>query len=145
MKKNYRIISNNVMQALIIEGGMINMEKMPKGIFRGGEQQDTEKMPRGTFRGGEQHDIEKMPPGTFRGGEQGTETLPPGTFRGGEQGTETLPPGTFRGGDQSGYRVYSTPKSVENHSYSLSANAQGYKASQTARREAPPGVECNGW
>lgn len=31
-----------------------DIETMPKGIFRGGEQQDTETMPKGTFRGGEQ-------------------------------------------------------------------------------------------
>ena len=40
---------------------------MPRGTFRGGEQQDTETMPRGTFRGGEQQDTETMPRGTFRG------------------------------------------------------------------------------
>ena len=61
-------------------------ETMPKGTFRGGEQQDTETMPKGTFRGGEQQDIETMPKGTFRGGEQqDIETMPKGTFRGGEQ------------------------------------------------------------
>ena len=75
---------------------------MPKGTFRGGEQQDTETMPKGTFRGGEQQDIETMPKGTFRGGEQqDTETMPKGTFRGGEQqDIETMPKGTFRGGEQ---------------------------------------------
>ena len=75
---------------------------MPKGTFRGGEQQDTETMPKGTFRGGEQQDTETMPKGTFRGGEQqDIETMPKGTFRGGEQqDTETMPKGTFRGGEQ---------------------------------------------
>ena len=48
-----------------------DIETMPKGTFRGGEQQDTETMPKGTFRGGEQQDTETMPKGTFRGGEQG--------------------------------------------------------------------------
>ena len=172
MEKNRQITSNNA-QVSIIEGGKRNMEKMPKGMFRGGEQQDTKKMPKGTFRGGEQgsqtlpsgtfrggeqQDTEKMPkgtfrggeqgtqtlpPGTFRGGEQGTQTLPPGTFRGGEQGTKTLPPGTFRGGDQSGYKAGSTYKSVKNYNNSIPANGQGYKVSQTVRRDAPPRIVCS--
>lgn len=111
MEKNRQITSNNA-QVSIIEGGKRNMEKMPKGMFRGGEQQDTEKMPKGTFRGG-------------------------------EQGTKTLPPGTFRGGDQSGYKAGSTYKSVKNYNNSIPANGQGYKVSQTVRRDAPPRIVCS--
>ena len=144
--RNYQVIDDMAVKMENIEGGVQDMEAMPKGTFRGGEQQDTETMPKGTFRGGEQQDTETMPKGTFRGGEQqDTETMPKGTFRGGEQqDTETMPKGTFRGGDQSGYRAYSTPKNGKNISNSQSANCQVYKVSQTVRREAPPGVVCNG-
>ena len=75
------------MGKMIMNAKSNGFDLMPKGTFRGGEQQDTETMPKGTFRGGEQQDTETMPKGTFRGGEQqGTETMPKGTFRGGEQG-----------------------------------------------------------
>ena len=91
---------------------------MPKGTFRGGEQQDTETMPKGTFRGGEQQDTEIMPKGTFRGGEQqDTEIMPKGTFRGGEQGmSDAYIPKRTGGTNNVSVKRVSTPNVVKGNS-----------------------------
>ena len=42
------------MGKMIMNAKSNGFDLMPKGTFRGGEQQDTETMTKGTFRGGEQ-------------------------------------------------------------------------------------------